>query len=547
MSEKHGKAVDLSHHLSDMAKARLPSPLKSLGKYMNKPGLISLAGGMPHPDYFPFADISANALAQNSYSVDESRRSSSLSWIWNIFGSKQKTIPITVPKYPTSPDQINLAVALQYGQASGLAQLQVFIKHFVSQVYSPAFSDWTTLIHTGNTDGLLRAFFTLLNPGEVFLTEEWTYPSATAATKPIGCKAVPVAMDGQGMRSDDLKKVLSEWDEQARGAKRPRVMYTVPIGQNPSGATMSLSRKQEIYDICVQYGKCHPTDKSVLYDLGTHMTLADVIILEDDPYYFLQLKEYHLPSERSAPSASKHDGAAFIASLEPSYLNIDVQGRVIRLDTFSKTIAPGSRLGFFTCNPLFAERLERAGETSTQAPCGFGQSLIAQLLTTWGYDGYVRWLHGLAVEYEVRRDYLLDSLSEEFHMRKGLGPAGVWEGLEVLEAHAKPTASEKFGYGSKYFSIVPPTSGMFLWVKLHFDDIPNFQPGDEESLEMQAWTKLAEAGVLVAPGWFFAADGVNPPEPGAGHFRIAFSNADFATFKTAVTTLGQVLREIHGQ
>lgn len=52
---------------------------------------------------------------------------------------------------------------------------------------------------------------------------------------------------------------------------------------------------------------------------------------------------------------------------------VDTQGRVIRLDTFSKTIAPGVRLGWFTCNPMFAERLERQGEVSTQAPCGVGQ------------------------------------------------------------------------------------------------------------------------------------------------------------------------------
>jgi aromatic amino acid aminotransferase I len=75
-------------------------------------------------------------------------------------------------------------------------------------------------------------------------------------------------------------------------------------------------------------------------------------------------------------------------------------------------VAPGSRLGWFTCSPLFAERLERQGETTTQAPCGFGQvrlatlsrgslafsrfiqSLVTQLLLTWKFDGYVRWLHG---------------------------------------------------------------------------------------------------------------------------------------------------------
>ncbi|KAJ2982280.1 hypothetical protein NUW54_g10772 [Trametes sanguinea] len=128
-------------------------------------------------------------------------------------------------------------------------------------------------------------------------------------------------------------------------------MYTVPVGQNPTGVTMGVARKKEIYDICVEY---------------------DVIIVEDDPYYFLQMGAYVPKDERASP-ASAADSEKWISSLTPSYLKFDYQGRVIRLDTFSKTIAPGSRLGFFTCNPRFAERLERAGETSTQAPCGFGQ------------------------------------------------------------------------------------------------------------------------------------------------------------------------------
>ena len=68
------------------------------------------------------------------------------------------------------------------------------------------------------------------------------------------------------------------------------------------------------------------------------------------------------------------------------------------------------------------------------------------------------------MEYEVRRNYLIDSLAEEFHMRKAMGTQGSWKGLEVLEAYEKPAMTEKFGLGNKFFSIVPPTSGMFLWV-----------------------------------------------------------------------------------
>ena len=137
---------------------------------------------------------------------------------------------------------------------------------------------------------------------------------------------------------------------------------------------MGATRKKEIYNICVEYGlfafikcwskRCNETDY-----------LSDILIVEDDPYYFLQQGPYVPPQERKKTKASNisDDETAYIASLAPSYLKFDYQGRVVRLDTFSKTIAPGSRLGWFTCNEVFAERLERQGETSTQAPCGFGQ------------------------------------------------------------------------------------------------------------------------------------------------------------------------------
>ncbi|PSR73704.1 hypothetical protein PHLCEN_2v10623 [Hermanssonia centrifuga] len=527
-SEKQQKAIDLSHHLSDLSRARLVSPLKGLAKYMGNPNLIALAGGMPHPSYFPFADISASALVPDSFSLESTPRESALSWVWKLFGAgpKEKTTTITVPKFPSHADDINLAVALQYGTAQGIVQLQKFLKEFVAKVYQPAYADFATLVQTGNTDGWSRTVQTLCNPGEIFLTEEWTYPSALYSSLPYNIKPVAVAMDSEGMRADALRKVLSEWDEEARGAKRPHVMYTVPVGQNPSGATMGASRKKAIYDICVEY---------------------DVIIVEDDPYYFLQQGQYKARSERSVETV-KNDGDIFLHNLAPSYLKFDYQGRVIRLDTFSKYVAPGSRLGWFTCSPLLAERLERQGETTTQAPSGLSQSLITKLLTTWKYDGYVRWLHGLAIEYRTRRDYFIDCLADEFHLAKSATlEQGLWKGCEVHEGSLKPKNSiimfEKTAIKTKMFSFVPPTSGMFIWMKIHFENYPSFKAGDEATLEMQLWEKLAEAGVLVAPGWYFSAYVGEAPDAGEGHFRISFSNAEFTTMKKAVTIFGDVLRD----
>ena len=163
------------------------------------------------------------ALLPDSFSLDTTRRESSLSWVWKLFGggsSKERTTPITVPKFPNSTEDVNLAVALQYGTAQGLVQLQKFLKEFVQKAFQPAYANCTTLVQTGNTDGWSRAVMTLCNPGEMILTEEWTYPSALYASIPFQIKPVAVAMDSEGMRADALRKVLSEWDEKARGAKR---------------------------------------------------------------------------------------------------------------------------------------------------------------------------------------------------------------------------------------------------------------------------------------------------------------------------------------
>ncbi|EGN93075.1 hypothetical protein SERLA73DRAFT_172428 [Serpula lacrymans var. lacrymans S7.3] len=536
--EKESKAVDLSHHLSVVSRARKTSPLKGLQKYFVKPGMLSLAGGLPSPAYFPFSSISADVLVTESFAVVPDEQSSTFSWFWKLFGSgpstKEKTTTVTIPKYPTNPGDINLAAALQYGAAVAQTPLQEFIKNFVTQVYQPAYDDFSVLIHTGNTDGWNRIVATLCNPGEGVLTEEWTYPSAMSAMAPYGINPVPIAMDSQGMRADSLNTLLSEWDEEARHMKRPHVMYIVPVGQNPKGTTMGVARKKEIYEICVKY---------------------DIIIAEDDPYYFLQMGLFVPKGERSmsaiaSTSTQKDEVQEYIASLEPSFLRYDYEGRVIRLDTFSKTIAPGSRLGWFTCNPLFAERLERQGETSTQAPCGFGQSLITRALLHWKYEGYIRWLRGLGAEYEIRRNFFIDCLAEEFLLQKGVGTSGVWRGCNVYRASAKnkkQLMQEKYAVErDTMFSFIPPTAGMFVWMKLHLENHPSFAQEDGETLEMKLWTQVAEAGVLFGPGWMFAPDAFSTSvmeENEVGHFRISFSNSEFADLKKAVTIFGRVIRE----
>lgn len=120
------------------------------------------------------------------------------------------------------------------------------------------------------------------------------------------------------------------------------------MGHNPTGGVLPVRRRKELYAICQKY---------------------DVIIVEDDPYWYLQYpsadraearsRQKPEPTAQVPPAPAKSSGYEFIDSLVPSFLSIDVDGRVVRLDTFSKTVAPGCRLGWITAQPAFIERYVR--------------------------------------------------------------------------------------------------------------------------------------------------------------------------------------------
>ena len=142
-----------------------------------------------------------------------------------------------------------------------------------------------------------------------------------------------------------------------------------------------------------------------------------------------------------------------------------------------------------------------------------------------------RWL-GLTAEYTSRRNTFIDALHDEFHMRVSVGAAGSWKNCIVHTASAKAkhggdALSEKaalFSQGKPFFSFVPPSGGMFIWLKLHLENVPGFKDGDEETITMKFWTQLAEAGVVFVPGGYFASD-QDQVSPTDGHFRISFSYA----------------------
>jgi DNA-binding transcriptional MocR family regulator len=326
------------------------------------------------------------------------------------------------------------------------------------------------------------------------------------------------------------------------------------MGQNPTSGLLSVKRRQEIYGLCQKY---------------------DVIIAEDDPYWYLQypsanelsMKTRGKPVSENYPveashnynvtSGGKSSGFPFLDSLVPSYLSMDVDGRVVRLDTFSKTVAPGCRLGWITAQPEIVERIQRITETSTQQPSGFVQSLISELIigpscsedagkggskdgSGWGADGWVRWLEGLRGNYERRMQvmastleegkYLIHDSQQQERRRRRLRLLRHWAAEEGdrEEGDDDEEAEYQILHKTQMYDFAYPMAGMFLWLRAHYETHPLFDKFEHERLARALWTFMTTDKylVLISPGTMFSPTPQIAAEKGWQYFRLCFAAVD---------------------
>jgi aromatic amino acid aminotransferase I len=297
---------------------------------------------------------------------------------------------VTIGKYDVRDGNAiyDLSIALNYGQSTGSAQMMRWLTEHTEIVCKPPYADWRVCQTIGSTGALEQALrmFCDKDRGDSVLTEDFSFSTALETIAPLGIKAFGCKIDDQGLIPEAMDELLSGWDEKARGGSRkPHVLYTVPSGQNPTGATQGAERRRAIYEVAQKH---------------------DLYILEDEPYYFLQMQPYTGRNQPDAPAPATVDD--FVDSLIPSLLSMDVDGRVMRMDSFSKVLVPGSRLGWITASEQIVERYQRHAEVASQGPSGFSQVILYKLLDeTWGHEGYLRWLMNLRVEYTKKRDALL--------------------------------------------------------------------------------------------------------------------------------------------
>jgi 2-aminoadipate transaminase len=328
--------------------------------------------------------------------------------------------------------------ALQYGPSEGYMPLREWIAEEVRQRGITA-SPSEILVTNGSQQVLDLVGKLFLNAGDVVLTENPTYLAAIQAFQTFEARFVPVPTDDQGLIPEALPELIR--------LHRPKFLYTIPNFQNPTGVTLTSERRESLARIAAEHG---------------------LVIVEDDPYGKLRYRG------KNVPPVSHWDKA----------------GCVIYASTFSKTIAPGLRLGWVVAPAEVFSRLLILKQASDLHTSSFDQRVAHAFLTQNDQAAHVE---------RIRRAY-----GERFDVMN-----------DALRAEMPPG-----------FTWTQPEGGMFLWVT-----------GPESLDGMELLPRAIEHKVAFVPGRdFFSGDG------GRNHLRLNFSNSTPERIREGVRRLGALCR-----
>ncbi len=311
--------------------------------------------------------------------------------------------------------------ALQYGSGQGDETLREQILEVMRLEGIVAHPD-DVVVTTGSQQALDLVTRLFVNPGDVIVAEAPSYVGALGVFRAYQADVVHVPLDQDGLIPEALEDALSGL---ARAGRRVKLLYTVPNFHNPAGVSLSAERRPRILEIARRYG---------------------VLVLEDNPYGLLGFDGEPVPAMRS----------------------LDEDG-VIYLGSFSKTFAPGYRVGWAVAPHAIREKLVLASESAILCPSNASQLAISAYLATCDWRGQIKAFREL---YRERRDAMVGALSEHL-------PRATW---------------------------TVPDGGFYTWVRL------------PEGLDAKAMLPRAvTARVAYVPGTAFYADG-----QGADHMRLSF-------------------------
>ena len=336
----------------------------------------------------------------------------------------------------------NGAEALQYGSGQGHPKLRDQICDVMALEGIRANPD-DVLVTTGSQQALDLISRIFIDPGDVVLVEAPSYVGALGTFQQYEASVAHVETDDFGLVPQGLRDAIAA----LRGAGRTiKFLYLIPNYQNPSGVLLPAERRTEILNICRESG---------------------IFVVEDNPYGLLGFDE---------PS--------------PNAMRAQDSENVIYLGTFSKTIAPGLRIGWALVPSSLKEKLIIASESSILCPSNFAQLAISSYLAEQPWRDQIASFCDL---YKLRRDAMLESLDEHF------------------PAVAKWTK---------------PSGGFYVWVTL---------PPEIDTTALMP--KAIVAKVAYVPGTAFFADGF-----GSWSLRLSYCFPTPERIRDGVKALGGVIK-----
>jgi len=341
--------------------------------------------------------------------------------------------------------------SLQYGMTDGFPPLREAIAEYMTQLGIPAKKE-NIVITSGSQQALDLMGRIFLDEGDSVLVESPTFLGAIQSFKAYGVRFVPLPLDEEGARVELLPELIERY--------HPKFMYLLPTFQNPTGVTMSLERRHQVIEIAEAMG---------------------VPILEDDPYGLLRFAGEPLPP-LVALSLARHPRNA----QEGAYL----EGEVVYLSTFSKTLAPGLRVAWAVCPPELAQQFVMAKQGADLHTNALAQTIAYEFLRRGWLSPQVQRIRDTYLE---RRNAMCAAIEEYF-------PPQV-----------------------RY---TRPEGGLFLWVTL---------PEGMNATELLK--EAAQRKVAFVPGSPFFVDG-----SGANTLRLSFASVPPETIREGIRRLGEVLK-----
>jgi 2-aminoadipate transaminase len=219
------------------------------------------------------------------------------------------------------------------------------------------------VITTGGMQGLDLAFKLFVDPGDLVIVEGPTYTNGNSTALSYGANLLEAPLDEHGLVVERLPELVE------RAGRTPKAIYTIPNFQNPSGATLSRARREQLLELAERWGS---------------------VIIDDDPYGLLRFEGQRVPS---------------LAELAPNH------PLVFSVRTFSKILAPGLRVGWVDADPGLRQLLinaKQAMDTCTNVPA---QRMVTRFLSDGHLPGHLARIRDL---YRARKDATVGSLRRHF-------------------------------------------------------------------------------------------------------------------------------------